>query len=145
MAMHPGVAEIVVLVDEHSLLFGQHDDTVCELHDGTPVDIDTVRRLCCEAMLRAVVVTADGTIPLNVGRAQRTATREQRRATRDPPHLRHRRLHHTVRLVRDPPHLVLGTRRAHRPRQPRALVSPPPPPRPRRRLAPARSTHATAP
>jgi hypothetical protein len=82
MADHPGVAEVVVLVDEHSLLFGQHDDTVCELHDGTPVDIDTVRRLCCEAMLRAVVVTADGTIPLNVGRAQRTATREQRRALR---------------------------------------------------------------
>jgi len=79
--MHPGVAE-VVLVDEQSLLFGQHDDTVCELHDGTPVDIDTVRRLCCEAMLRAVVVTADGTIPLNVGRSQRTATREQRRALR---------------------------------------------------------------
>jgi hypothetical protein len=82
MAAHPGVAEVVMLIDEHSLLFGQHDDTVCELHDGTPVDIDTVRRLCCEAMLRAVVVTADGTIPLNVGRAQRTATREQRRALR---------------------------------------------------------------
>ncbi|MBA3801893.1 MAG: hypothetical protein H0X22_03175 [Acidimicrobiia bacterium] len=82
MADHPGVAEIVVLVDEQSLLLGPHDDTVCELHDGTPVEVDAVRRLCCEAMLRAVVVTADGTIPLNVGRAQRTATREQRRALR---------------------------------------------------------------
>ncbi|MEJ7720408.1 MAG: hypothetical protein WKF58_08120 [Ilumatobacteraceae bacterium] len=136
MAMHPGVAEVVVLVDEHSLLFGQHDDTVCELHDGTPVDIDTVRRLCCEAMLRAVVVTADGTIPLNVGRAQRTATREQRRALRAI----HRtcaidgcttpfdwcEIHHIwfweLDGLTDLDNLV-------------PLVPPPPPPRPRRRLA----------
>ncbi len=82
MADHPGVAEVVVLVDEQTLHHGEHDATVCEFHDGTPVEVDAVRRLCCEAMFTAVVTTADGRMPLNAGRTRRVANREQRRALR---------------------------------------------------------------
>ncbi|CAN5885332.1 hypothetical protein BH24ACT6_BH24ACT6_19010 [soil metagenome] len=74
VAKHPSTPEVVVLIDETSLLFGEHAATVSELHDGTRVDIDMVRRLCCEATVTAVVVSADGTVPLNVGRQARTAT-----------------------------------------------------------------------
>lgn len=81
-ADRPGTPEVVVLVDERTLVHGEHPGTVSELHDGTAVDPELVRRLCCEAVLTAVVVSANGTVPLDVGRSQRTATRAQRRALR---------------------------------------------------------------
>ena len=82
MAQHPGLAEVVVLIDEMTLLDGSHDRSVCEFHDGSPADPDLVRRLCCNAIVRAVVVSADGRVPLSLGRTRRTANREQRRALR---------------------------------------------------------------
>jgi len=82
MAQHPGLAEVVVLIDEMTLLDGSHDRSVCEFHDGSPADPDLVRRLCCDAIVRAVVVSADGRVPLSLGRTRRTANREQRRALR---------------------------------------------------------------
>ncbi len=74
MAQHPGLAEVVVLIDEMTLLDGSHDRSVCEFHDGSPADPDLVRRLCCDAIVRAVVVSADGRVPLSLGRTRRTPT-----------------------------------------------------------------------
>jgi hypothetical protein len=52
---------------------------VCELEDGTPLPPATVRRLCCDANLTPVVFGGDGAV-LDVGRASRLATPDQRRA-----------------------------------------------------------------
>jgi hypothetical protein len=52
---------------------------VCELDDGTPLPPATVRRLCCDGELIPVVVGGDGAV-LDVGRARRLATCDQRRA-----------------------------------------------------------------
>jgi len=82
VADRPGTAEVVVLIDHHTLQHGAHDRTVAELHDGTPLDPATIGRLCCDAAIRAVVTSADGRVPLSVGRESRTATPEQRRALR---------------------------------------------------------------
>ena len=52
---------------------------VCELDDGTPLPAAPVRRLCCDAEVIPVVFGGDG-VPLDVGRACRLATADQRRA-----------------------------------------------------------------
>jgi hypothetical protein len=52
---------------------------VCELDDGTPLPPATVRRLCCDADLVPVGLGGDGAV-LDVGRARRLATCDQRRA-----------------------------------------------------------------
>lgn len=82
MATHPGLAEVVLIADERTITSGEHPNTICEYADGTPADPALARRLCCEAMFTAVVVTADGRTPLNAGRTTRVANREQRRALR---------------------------------------------------------------
>jgi hypothetical protein len=81
-AAHPGVPEVIVLVDQDTMEHGDHEATVAEYHDGTPANVDTIARLCCEAILTTVIVSSNGTVPLAVGRSRRTATREQRRALR---------------------------------------------------------------
>ena len=80
--LRPTVADIVVLVDDHTLATGEvHDHSVCETTDGAPLPISTVRRLICEAFATGIVIGQDGN-PLNVGRTKRTANRAQRRALR---------------------------------------------------------------
>lgn len=75
------VPEITVHVDHESLCHGRHDHTLCELSDGTPLPVGTAQRLCCEAIISAVVLDPDGTVrALCV--EQRTANRQQRRALR---------------------------------------------------------------
>jgi hypothetical protein len=49
------------------------------LEDGTPIPPATVRRLCCDANLIPVVLDGDS-VPVDVGRASRLATPDQRRA-----------------------------------------------------------------
>jgi len=76
---------------------GEHRGTVSELQDGTAVDPELVRRLRLtvprearatrhlrreEKAKRTTSPLYDGTVPLDVGRSQRTATRAQRRALR---------------------------------------------------------------
>lgn len=81
-AARPGVAEIGLIVDERTLCDGAaHQDTVCELTDGTPVPVETAQRVACDAHIVPVVVSADGNV-LNVGRTQRLANRQQRVALR---------------------------------------------------------------
>lgn len=80
-AMVQRVPEINVLVDLATLQDGVHDHSVCETDNGVPLPLSTVRRLCCEADVIPIVLDGAGQ-PLDVGRAQRTATPAQRRALR---------------------------------------------------------------
>jgi hypothetical protein len=72
------VPQIVVHVDHRSLCHGRHADTLSETIDGTPVPVSTIQRLCCEAIIQAVVVKPDGTVD-QLCAEQRTAGRAQRR------------------------------------------------------------------
>jgi hypothetical protein len=77
----PNVPEVYVHVDLTTLTDGVHEFTLAELTDGTPLAVATVQRLCCEATIVGIVLSSDGK-PIDCGRAQRTATRKQRRALR---------------------------------------------------------------
>ncbi|MDW3214231.1 MAG: HNH endonuclease [Ilumatobacteraceae bacterium] len=72
------VPRVVVHADASSLCHGRHDDTLCETVDGAPLPVATVQRLCCEAVLQAVIVRPDGTVD-QICAEQRTASRQQRR------------------------------------------------------------------
>ena len=73
--------EVSVLIDLDTLRDGLHDRSVCETSTGQEVPVATIRRLCCDADIVPVVLDGDG-VALDVGRAKRVATREQRRALR---------------------------------------------------------------
>jgi hypothetical protein len=75
------IPELAVHVDHESLCHGRHDHTLCELSDGTPLPVGTAQRLCCEAIISAVVIDPDGTVR-ELCAEQRTANRQQRRALR---------------------------------------------------------------
>jgi hypothetical protein len=77
----PGRAEILTLVDLATITDGLHPDSVCELDDGTPLPVATIRRLACDAHIIPVVLGGDGVV-LDVGRSRRLATIDQRRALR---------------------------------------------------------------
>jgi hypothetical protein len=73
------VPEVVIHVDLATLCHGRHPATVCETIDGVPIPPATVERLCCEAVLQAVVVKPDGSFD-QLCQEYRTANRAQRRA-----------------------------------------------------------------
>jgi hypothetical protein len=101
------VPSVTVHVDHRSLCHGRHADTLCETSDGTRLPVVTAQRLCCEAVIGAVVIDRDGTVR-ELCAEQRTATRAQRRAlaamyrTCAHPHcdvaFDHCRVHHVVRF-----------------------------------------------
>ncbi|HSJ90948.1 MAG TPA: hypothetical protein VK917_02705, partial [Ilumatobacter sp.] len=72
------IPEVVVHVDHPSLCHGRHADTLCETIDGVSVPVSTVQRLCCEAIIQAVIVDPDRTVD-RICAEQRTANRAQRR------------------------------------------------------------------
>ena len=72
-------AELIVLIDLETLQDGLHEASVCETFDGQPLPPATVRRLACEAEIIPVVLGGDGRV-VDVGRARRLATGDQRRA-----------------------------------------------------------------
>jgi hypothetical protein len=77
-----GVPMIHVLIDETTLATGQlHERTVCETDDGTPLPIETVRNLCCDADIVPIIIDGNAQA-LVVGRTQRVATPAQRAALR---------------------------------------------------------------
>ncbi len=55
-----------------------HDHTLCELDDGTPIPVSTMRRFLCEAVMRAVLIEPDGSVRRMA--EMRTPNRAQRRA-----------------------------------------------------------------
>lgn len=71
-----GRADITVVVDGETFTDGPHDHSMRETSDGEQLAYETVRRLCCDALIRKVVLDSDGK-PLDVGRAHRTATDRQ--------------------------------------------------------------------
>jgi hypothetical protein len=74
------VPMIFVLIDETTLATGKvHERTVCETDDGTPLPVETVRNLCCNADIVPIIVDGKGQA-LAVGRTQRVATPAQRAA-----------------------------------------------------------------
>ena len=72
-------AEISVVVDYKTLVQGLHRNSV--IRTGTDVDlpIHAVRRMACEARIVPVVMGSSGVV-LDMGRATRLASRQQRRA-----------------------------------------------------------------
>ncbi|MFZ9042361.1 MAG: HNH endonuclease [Ilumatobacteraceae bacterium] len=72
------VPEVVVHVDAGSLCHGRHDATLCETIDGVSLPVSTVQRMCCEALVQAVIVRPDGTVD-RLCAERRTASRDQRR------------------------------------------------------------------
>jgi len=74
-------AELLVIVDLQTLRTGLHEASVCETFDGHPLPPATVRRLACHADIIPIVLGADSTV-VDVGRARRLATHDQRRALR---------------------------------------------------------------
>lgn len=70
-----------VVVDHQTLVEGRHSATVAETADGHGLADDAVARLCCDAVLRRVVLDEQG-VPIDVGRRHRTATGAQWSALR---------------------------------------------------------------
>ncbi len=71
-----GRADITVLVDAESLANGPHEHTVRETRNGTPLAFAAIERLCCDALIRRVVIDTAGNA-IDVGRRSRTATDAQ--------------------------------------------------------------------
>jgi hypothetical protein len=76
------VPEMHVHVDHKTLIDGLHDQSLCELTDGTNLSVATVLRLCCEAEIIPIIIGLDGQ-PLDAGLSVRTANRKQRRLLRN--------------------------------------------------------------
>lgn len=75
-------AEVIVLVDLDTLRSGiLGRDGVCETSAGADLSPETARRLACDARLLPAVLGGDG-VQLDLGRARRLASRDQRRALR---------------------------------------------------------------
>jgi hypothetical protein len=72
---------MIVLVDHDTLQHGVHAHSVCELSDGTPLPVSTMRQMACEAEIIPVVLDGSGRA-LDVGRSARLATEAQRHALR---------------------------------------------------------------
>jgi Domain of unknown function (DUF222) len=70
---------VVVHVDVERLRHDLHAHGVCETDSGIDLPADTVRYLACSADIIPVVLDGDG-IALDIGRAKRLATPDQRRA-----------------------------------------------------------------
>jgi hypothetical protein len=65
-----------VMVDHDTLVSGDHPNSIRRTENGRDLSTDALARLCCDAVLRKVVLDADG-VPINAGRKYRTATDAQ--------------------------------------------------------------------
>lgn len=73
--------ELVVVIDLETLQNGLHAKSRVDVPGDVELPIDTIRRWACDAEIIPAVLNGDGVV-LDVGRAQRLATRQQRRALR---------------------------------------------------------------
>jgi hypothetical protein len=71
--------QLIVMIDLETLLRGLHERSVIDLAHGGTLPASVVRRLACEADLIPVVLGGDSVV-LDMGRARRLATADQRRA-----------------------------------------------------------------
>lgn len=67
---------ITVLLDQETLAAGPHDRSLAQTECGHDLAPQAVARLCCDAVLRRVTLDGRG-LPIEVGRAHRTATDAQ--------------------------------------------------------------------
>ncbi|MGN6244794.1 MAG: DUF222 domain-containing protein [Motilibacteraceae bacterium] len=98
---------------------------------GSRISVEQARLLACEAGIIPVVLDGEGR-PIDVGRAKRLATPDQRRllALRDKG-LRRPRLRPTPGLVPSAPHHLVDPARRDQPRRDAPALPLAPPPRPR--------------
>jgi hypothetical protein len=75
------VPALIALCDLETIRNGLHANSICETEDGTPLPVEVIRRLACEAEIIPVVLNGRGEA-LAVGRSQRLATPAQRAALR---------------------------------------------------------------
>jgi hypothetical protein len=74
-------AELLILCDLQTMQHGLHENGICETYDGQPLPPATVRRLACDANIIPIVLDGNRRV-VDVGRAKRLATADQRRALR---------------------------------------------------------------
>ena len=74
-------AEVIVVVDAETLRDGFGPGTLAQSGRGVDLAEQAVARLCCDAVLRRVITDTRG-VPIDVGRAHRTATDAQWAALR---------------------------------------------------------------
>jgi hypothetical protein len=73
------VPALLVLADIDTLRTGLHANSICETDDATPLPVEVVRRLACDADIIPVILNSRGQA-LAVGQSQRLATPAQRAA-----------------------------------------------------------------
>ena len=113
-AIGPPRAEISVLVDLQTLTEGLHARSIVDVGADTSVPVETVRRWACDAQLLPVVLGGDGVV-LDVGRARRLATANQRRAIRSHvSHLCNSGVRCQPRALPATPHPLVASWRRHR-------------------------------
>lgn len=113
-----GAPQILVLIDHETLVDGLHEHSVVELGTGGTLPVTEVRRLACEANIIPIVLSGTGVV-LDVGRAKRLATADQRRALRAmyptcgvpgcPVPFHQTTVHHVAYWTRDQGGTDLGT------------------------------------
>ena len=74
----PGVT-MSVIIDQQTLVHGAHTDTICEHADGSRIPVHVAQQLACDATLTPIWTNNAGVV-LDMGRSQRWATANQRRA-----------------------------------------------------------------
>jgi hypothetical protein len=72
-------AELQVLIDLETSQHGKHAESVVDVATGGTLPVSRVRQLACEADIIPIVLGGNGVV-LDVGRARRLATADQRRA-----------------------------------------------------------------
>jgi Domain of unknown function (DUF222) len=73
--------EFIVVIDHDTLWNGLHEHSRVEVTGGVELPVETLRRMACIADIIPVVLNGAG-VAVDVGRAQRLATADQRRALR---------------------------------------------------------------
>jgi Domain of unknown function (DUF222) len=76
-----GRPDITVVIDLQTLLDGAHAQSRIEVVDGVTLPVETIRRMACFANIIPAVLGSDGVL-LDLGRSERLATAQQRRALR---------------------------------------------------------------
>ena len=76
-----GRPDMIVVIDEQTLRWGIHSDTIIDTGQDSFLPVETLRRMACYANIIPAVLGSDGVLR-DLGRDSRLATREQRRAIR---------------------------------------------------------------
>lgn len=118
-----GRSDVVVVIDHETFSAGPHDHSIRQTKDGADLAYDTIDRLCCDALIRRVVIDADGVRPSAAHRHVQPVGRPQRHVLQ----VCLAQLRPAGVMVPSPSHPRVGTGRRHRPRQPRASLLHPPP------------------